>query len=66
MHQMLLAYMAVFRQVSLENGPSGPELSALPTGPQMPVSFLGQTFKTEILIDLYVLASAESENHFIV
>ena len=33
MHQVLLAYMAVFHQANLEPGPSGPELSAHPTRP---------------------------------
>ena len=31
MHPLPLAYMAVFRQASLEPGPSGSEMSALPT-----------------------------------
>ena len=36
MYQVPLVYMAVFRLVSLEPGPSGPELSVLPTGRPQP------------------------------
>ena len=36
MHQVTLAYMAVYRQVSLESGHSDTEQSALTTGPLLP------------------------------
>ena len=36
MHELLLAYMAVFRQASLEPGPSGPEIGALSARPPRP------------------------------
>ena len=36
MHQDPLAYMTVFRQANLEPGPSGPALTALPTGLMYP------------------------------
>ena len=42
MHQVPLSYAVVFCQASLELGPSGTELSALPTGLPRPKIYLGK------------------------
>ena len=45
MHEELLVYVAVFRQVRFETESSGPELSALPTGPLLSRLYLVRKFE---------------------
>ena len=53
MHLVPLAYMAVFRQASLEPGPSGPELSALPIESTRPARLNGISKKLTQNIKYY-------------
>ena len=54
MHQVPLSYLAVFRQASLEPGPSGLDLRTLPTGQPRPLKIMVKNYPSELFTVLYV------------